>query len=137
MKASDLQVGDLVTNNGDVIKVSAVHTKKIGYHKTKNKLNWLFSGQFEPIALTPKILEKNGFELSRICFNTTKFYESYCGIDNRVTLNNYKEYMNSVNEWHVHIDSEDYSTIANCELTYVHEFQHLLKLCGIDKEIVV
>lgn len=133
MKASDLQVGDLVTNNVDVIKVSAVHTKKIGYHKTKNKLNWLFSGQFEPISLTPEILEKNGFILDKFITD----YMRYDGIEERVIMHNDKERINPNNEWFVLINNEDYKTMMICELTYVHELQHLLKLCGIDKEIVV
>lgn len=137
MRVCDLMVGDLVLHDGKVIRVDAVHKRKIGYHKTKDKLTWLFSGQFEPIQLTHEILEKNGFELDKVGFDTTQCYESYCGIDNRVTLHNDKEFMNSVNEWHVHIDSEDYCSIASCELTYVHELQHILRLCKIDKEIVV
>jgi hypothetical protein len=133
MKVCDLMVGDLVLHDGKVIRVDAVHKRKIGYHKTKDKLTWLFSGQFEPIQLTPEILEKNGFEFDDVIPECRMFM----GIDDRVALRNDKEYMNSNNEWHVHIDSEDYCTIANCELTYVHELQHILRLCKIDKEIVV
>lgn len=133
MRLCDLMVGDLVLHDGKVIRVDAVHKRKIGYHKTKDKLTWLFSGQFEPIPLTPEILEKNGFEFDDVIPECRMFM----GIDDRVALRNDKEYMNSDNEWHVHIDSEDYCTIANCELTYVHELQHILRLCKIDKEIVV
>ena len=89
--------------------------------------------EWQPIPLTPEIIEKNGFELDDII----KDYRLYTGIDNRVTAHNDKEYMNSNNEWYVHVDSEDFCSIANCELTYVHELQHLLRLCKIDKEIVV
>lgn len=85
----------------------------------------------EPIPLTPEILEKNGFEREGVIVSL------YEGIDHRVTIHDDKEYMNSNNEWHVHIDSEDYCTIANCELTYVHQLQQLLRLCKIYKEVVV
>jgi hypothetical protein len=88
----------------------------------------------EPIPLTPEILEKNGFKLNEA---VEDYYCIYDGIDNRVSLCNNKAYINSVNEWLVYIDSEDYSTIASCELTYLHELQHILRLCKIDKEIVV
>lgn len=134
MRVCELMVGDLVLHNGKVIRVDAVHKRKIGYHKTKDKLTWLFCGQFQPIFLTPSILEKNGFELNKA---VEDYYCIYDGIDERVSLCNDKEYMNSDNEWDVHIDSEDYSTIASCELTYVHELQHLLKLCNIDFEFTV
>lgn len=62
MKANELMVGDLVLHDGKVIRVDAVHKRKIGYHKTKDKLTWLFDGQFQPIFLTTSILEKNGFK---------------------------------------------------------------------------
>ena len=134
MKVCELMVGDLVLHDGKVIRVDAVHKRKIGYHKTKDKLTWLFCGQFDPIQITPEILEKNGFKLNDAVEDD---YCIYNGIDNRVYLCNDKEYMNSANQWDVHIDSEDYCTIANCELTYVHELQQILRLCKIDKEIVV
>jgi hypothetical protein len=133
MRVCELMVGDLVLHDGKVIRVDAVHKRKIGYHKTKDKLTWLFSGQFEPILITPSILEKNGFEKEGVI----ELYNLYAGIDHRVTIHDDKEYMNSNNEWYVHVDSEDYSTIAGCELTYLHELQHILRLCKIDKEIVV
>jgi hypothetical protein len=92
-----------------------------------------WSNNIKPIPLTPKILEKNGFKLEYF----TLEWARYIGINDRVVLSNDKEYMNSRNEWDVHIDSEDYCTIASCELTYVHELQHLLKLCKINFEFVV
>lgn len=132
MRVCELMVGDLVLHDGKVIRVDAVHKRKIGYHNTKDKLTWLFSGQFEPIQLTHEILEKNGFENQGF-----RHHDEYDGINDRVVLSNYKDYMNSANEWYVRIDSEDYCSIARCELTYVHELQHILRLCKIDKEIVV
>lgn len=133
MRLCDLMVGDLVLHDGKVIRVDAVHKRKIGYHKTKDKLTWLFDGQFQPIFLTTSILEKNGFEKDELI----ESYNHYCGMDNRVSLNDDFYYINSRNTWYVHVDSEDYSTIANCELTYVHQLQHILRLCKIYKEIVV
>lgn len=87
----------------------------------------------EPILITKELLEKNGFKRE----NLITSYNHYIGIDNRVSLNDDFYCMNSRNMWTVHIDSEDYCTIATCELTYLHELQHILRLCKIDKEIVV
>jgi hypothetical protein len=122
MKANELMLGDWVLDT-----------------RTKNPLRVnpfmaeMEVPEWEPIPLTPEILEKNGFVLNEVI----KEYCIYDGIDNRVSLHNDREYMNSRNEWHVHIDSEDYCTIASCELTYLHELQHILRLCKIDKETVV
>ena len=87
----------------------------------------------EPIPLTPEILEKNGFERDKLI----PAYKHYIGIDNRVTLQDDYEGLNSNNVWDAHIDSEEYCTIAHCELTYLHELQHLLNLCKIDFEFSV
>ena len=117
MKIDEVMLGDIVSAGGRPI------------HVTLGVLNnW--SDNIEPIPLTKELLEKNGFERDE-CIPQEKYYN---GIDNRVIVHNDKEYMNSNNEWYVHVDSEDYSTIAGCELTYVHELQHLLKLCKIDFE---
>lgn len=86
-----------------------------------------------PIPITKELLEKNGFKRE----NLITSYNHYIGIDNRVSLNDDFYSINSINMWNVHIDSEYYCTIANCELTYVHELQHLLRLCKIDKEIII
>ena len=144
MKANDLKVTDLMVGDWVIcyhpsrlksfekVSVGLLHTmqeQEYGHVKEDSPLFRIV----EPIPITPEILEKNGFERDEF-IPQEKYYN---GIDNRVIVHNDKEYMNSVNEWHVHIDSEDYCTIANCELTYVHELQHILRLCKIKKEIVV
>lgn len=115
-------VGDYVMlNNGLIYQIEEL----IGYQDGSLGVT--------PIPITKELLEKNGFKRE----NLITSYNHYTGIDNRVILHNDKEYMNSRNEWHVHIDSEDYCSIANCELTYLHELQHLLKLVKIDFEFNV
>lgn len=135
LKVTDLMVGDWVMSFGTPHKVVGIRTDMFEPHiRTDMSDTWYEEGienLFEPITLTPEILEKNGFEREGVIVSL------YEGIDHRVTIHDDKEYMNSNNEWHVHIDSEDYCTIANCELTYVHELQHILRLCKIDNEIVV
>lgn len=135
LKVTDLMVGDLVLHDGKVIRVDAVHKRKIGYHKTKDKLTWLFSGQFEPILLTPEILEKNGFETEKIMPFEQEF-EHRVGLDGRVILDNRTRWIHSSNTWSMYIRG-DLGFTLYAELTFVHELQQFLRLCKIDKEIVV
>lgn len=130
MKANELQVGSFVLLDGKPIKVSSVHKRKIGYHTSQTKMTFVFEGKIQPIQITPELLEKNGFEREKLI----TLYNHYTGIDNRVSLHDDFMSMNSKNMWSVHIDSEDYCSIAHCELTYVHELQHLLRICKIDFE---
>ena len=135
MKVNELTIGSWVLGKYDnepyqikgISKTEDYIVAKVFEHGMWQKVD-----VFEPIPLTPEILEKNGFRVE----HNIGFY-ALIGIDDRVQLQNDKEYMNSNNEWYVHIDSEDYCTIANCELTYVHELQNLLRLCKINKEILV
>ena len=96
-----------------------------------------------PIPLTEEILRNNGFkndvlaEKSIIAEGTSNFSVILISEDNRIMINNIDEYLNSFNNWHIHIDTEDMRTMCTAEITYVHELQHLLKLCKIEKEIIL
>lgn len=73
-----------------------------------------------PIQLTPEILEKNGFEYMND--------EYGCWVMSKVELREREPY-NDFFEVEIRISEE---TVF---LHYVHELQHALKLCKIDKEI--
>lgn len=87
----------------------------------------------QPIPITQELLLKNGFEIDSI-IRINSHYNHFSGVDNRVTLHDSQEFMNSYNKWGVHIDNNDYETIATCELTYLHELQHQLKFNEIEFE---
>ena len=73
-----------------------------------DKVYWYSANKFRPIPLTPEIFEKNGFTYNSEPFS---LYWEYRGKD-----------------LHIH----------NCvNIKYVHEFQHGLRLLGIEKEIVL
>lgn len=131
LSSRDLMVGDWLMFNDNPCQVKGLHSDDsaalVGYKSP------YFLIDAEPIPLTPEILEKNGFERDK----NISLYNAYTGINSRVILHDDFMSMNSRNVWDVHVDSEDYCTIATCELTYVHQLQQLLRLCKIDKEIVV
>lgn len=92
----------------------------------------------QPIELTPEILEKNGFE--------NDFYEDESVADYVKVRNEGYSLHSTAHEWdaalitwcngHVNVVT-DFSGEYRGEIEYVHELQHALRLCGIDKEIVV
>ena len=82
------------------------------------------------IPLTPEILEKNGFEgkgymLLKIDSNSWLEYYNY---EHRL-----KKFWRGVDEWQNHSQVKDVT--FQCRCYYVHELQHALQLCGIDKTI--
>lgn len=136
LTSRDLMIGDWLQDSfGNIGQVYRLDTGRVHLRLLQERPQdeEYIVHDIEPISLTPEILEKNGFVFDDVIPECRMFM----GIDDRVALRNDKEYMNSVNEWHVHIDSEDYCTIASCELTYLHELQHILRLCKIEKEIMI
>ena len=131
MKAADLMIGDLVRAGGKPIHVT-IATLLIGEQTS-----------FRPIPLTAEILEKNGYKhdiLAEKALQAEGATSDSCVMishDHRVTVNNASRNINSFNKWFVHIDTEDMRTMATIEISYVHELQRMLKLCGIEKEIVL
>lgn len=77
-----------------------------------------------PIPITPKILEKNGFSQARTNGHIFIFQEKSGEVI-------YYEYGPKCG---LTIDNQ-LATIQDLKIKYVHELQHCLKLCGIDKTI--
>lgn len=134
MKATELVIGDWV--NCDLCQEPQ---QIVELYETQVMLQYcdLYDyTEIEPIPLTPEILVKNGFErISKSPYKTE--YRVCFDEDNNdflfVCIHHLRDYVavyyNPLNRM-VHLDCN----IENC---MVHELQHALKLCGIDKEIIL
>lgn len=114
MKPEELQLGDIVTTtpSGMPIRVVAIHRKKVAYHACTDRFSWVRIGLLQPIPLTPEILKKNGwFPLDEYRY------------EGDIALAKGRDYFRLKN-----------TTIC---INSVHELQHTLRLCGIDKEIII
>lgn len=133
-------LGNLVLLDGKVIRVDAIHHKKVGYHKTCDKLIWVNRSQIKPIKLSKDFLERNGFKedewIEGWYDDNHEWSEDrvlrMVGVDGRVVLSDSQNYINSRNEFYVRVDNKDMDSIARAELTYVHELQNLLTFCDIE-----
>lgn len=88
----------------------------------------------EPIPLTAKILEKNGFGIQEQGGNRIDVWTG-CGPDAEGDIE--IEFDNGVPR-HLKIDAAykgEYYTSNN--IHFIHELQHALRLCGIEKEIEI
>ena len=132
MLIEELMVGDYVYNNiNQVCKVYAITGLGIPYVQVDNFStdNGCFEiglcTEYNGIPLTKEILEKNGFVKVENTQTSTIIY-SFRDSLFRIGVFDFN---------HVTIDS--YYTDSSCDvfISSVHELQHALRLCGINKEI--
>ena len=142
MKAEDLMVGDWVRNDlGEAQRV--VELREKGAMLSYNDIYQY--DDIQPIPLTKEILEKNGFKKT----SPDKYYPEpryIWGIDSGrngtvVTITIYEKPVHGVKVL-TKIDTDcshdcGINSIHNCDIEYVNQLQHALKLCGIKKEIQI
>lgn len=128
MKATDLMSGDLLLHKGYPIKVSEILIDGINpdWDGNENCGNEAIYKDLQPIPLTPEILERNWSKKTKYgCYIIGRTDEDfYFGCFRGAALQ-------------IGIDTGAYETPIFATIHYVHELQHVLKLCGIEKEIVL
>lgn len=119
MKLNELKVTDLMVGDWCYIKDYPMSAQPMQVKKEHFVRSLV---EFEPIPLTPEILEKNGFYRSEI--------------PTRDEIGHYYHRKTAPSSIFVSMSFEDGRDFGN-EIKYVHQLQHTLRLCGIDKEITL
>lgn len=127
-------IGDWVSYVGTPIKVKNVYEDCINFQHDIPFVQEEFSIEqtdIKPIPLTPEILEKNGFTIKKNWAQIGNFGDSpliMWHFEDDVFWRDFKHeleiHQNDTGKVHIRIPCE-----------YVHELQHALRLCGIEKEI--
>ena len=84
-----------------------------------------------PISLTPEILEKNGFE--NIGDDTYQLEEKPCWF----WVDFFRHTYGCEHDTSTHEYEDDEHRLKLYGIPSVHELQHALRLCGIEKEIIL
>lgn len=130
MKANELMIGDwvlyhatfdrdtykkLTTPYNKNIRIESIAEEGVNEEYCQGDRNWIEYSELQPVPLTEEILEKNGWELSLSC-------EFYTHKSNRnLKLSNL-------------LGVPSISCFGKISiLHYVHEFQHVLRLCGLNE----
>ena len=82
-----------------------------------------FVEDLRPIPITAEVLEKNGFERSTsqfIVYHSDKVWISYD---------------KPSETWSVTMYINDFTSNLHANILHIHQFQHALRLAGVDKEI--
>lgn len=143
MKAIDLMIGDWVygTRIKTNVKVVAMDSERqlqdiIGSVRVLSDDNSFgtWAQYLEPIPLSAEILEKNGFEK----FGENAYLFRRCGGDGEIKI---RLIYLTCGQWELY--AMDYNKHSDTRISFsneqsflkVHELQHALKLCGIEKQI--
>ena len=153
MKITDLMIGDFVRIKsnvepdayfmhedmypGQVVKVEEILSNGINPDWMGGEVNdYLVEDAIEPIPLTRKLLEKNGFEDGE--------YRNYCGFVWKLKAEGFREIGLTISLkqgylWGEKIKQDFPNSVGDKfnipNIQYVHQLQHALRLCGIEKEI--
>ena len=126
MKANELMIGDFVTRqnyeNKDVVcKIIGLSKNSISVEFDNGSRSMGASeDSISPIPLTPEILEKNGFNIEITPYTP----------DWKRCILNPNFFLEDRLKGFYHFNGNNLAKIQ-----YVHELQHALKLCGIEKQI--
>ena len=118
MRATDLMIGDWVKCGRRYMKVTQLAED-------------MDCDDIDPIIITPEILEKLGFSREPIDYVSAKCYT--LSVDKyklTLTIEDYGKYKRML----LNVDSAD-AKFFNINHNYLHQLQHALRLCGIEKEI--
>lgn len=130
MEAKELMQFDWVCLEDDLTprQVDFIKTGEVGLYW--NKI--VTPPYIKPIPITPEILEKNGFKGEMYAFLdiSPNLYLEYYYHEHRL-----REWWTGIDEWNNHAEVKE--IVFECQCHYIHELQHALRLCGIEKEIVL
>lgn len=129
MDAKDLMIGNFMLYNDDVCIIDEIRVDNtvvltaLNTDVTSIDGDQVSTDEILPIPLTPEILEKNGFKKAN-------YIEVVGGLDTY--------YLGEeIGSFRIHRLQEDYYQFGLAKIKYVHQLQHALRLCGIDKEIEI
>ena len=128
LSVKSLQIGDYVNYRGQIIKVTSLYDKggsnEVGWGIKED--TWVNADNIEPIPLIPEILEKNGFVLK----------EEDVGA---FGVNIAPYYTRDDVPFEVFCDGDPFAIWFKepVDINFVHQLQNALRLCGIEKEIIL
>ena len=153
LQASDLMVGDLMKvakdvffEKGTIVRILCIDGTSdfplkglkgcavcLRENDPDTTIGGVWVDYLEPIPITPEILEKNGFAVEG--YKYVLKYDHY--VEVWVIFSTSDERHSVIHHSVIHIDDdrERIPTAYHNTIKYVHELQHALKLCRIDKKI--
>lgn len=131
MKAEDLMIGDWVLYKGKPIKIIGTDGSQniIYYYNEEDYTEYpIDASNIEPISITKEILEKNSFlKVEMLEYPSRRVGISFLYRDTPEGLRIFVQ--------NACVGGPTCTIIKTCK--YVHEVQHMIKMCDIEKEIIL
>lgn len=135
MKATDLMLGDWVIWGGKPHQIDRIARFTAVVYSGEDERRAEFYEDLEPIPLTPEILEKNGFE-KRYGYRW-EYRDNSCTAEINIAPKIEIE-GKLLGTPPINVKIEGALFILNkTDDWYVHQLQHALRDCGIEKEIII
>ena len=133
MNCKELQIDDWVEYNGLNQKVKEISGLDNEVYLTMDEC--VDCTKVNPIPITQEILEKNEIELLEVGDNGVATPAKYRNRYEKWLIHTkwkdtYLWYDRTTKRWNLY-------DMNGAQFTYVHEFQHALRLCGIEKDIKI
>ncbi|MBR1809620.1 MAG: hypothetical protein IJ776_09585 [Paludibacteraceae bacterium] len=122
MKANELMLEDWVLYENTPKRILEIREEECLISISPNAYRLVHIDELFPIAITPEILNKNGFVFHDFVFGD--YWECY-GL--HIYGGNYAD---GHSNWNINC-----GTNVSMNVTYIHQLQHAFKLCGIEDEI--
>lgn len=146
MEATELMAGNYLSYNGQIIKVANITNKKVGYHVKDNecRMHYARLRECKPVPLTPEVLARMGFTIEEV----PKYDDSYTEDEYIATMKcvdsrkcevevEYKTYWKKLRAFNYdHRNGLGFTSIET-QVENVHELQQIMRLLGIEKEIIL
>ena len=127
MKAEELMIGDWVQMPKGTCRVISIQDNDVIFTDIADGIDGSFYiNEVKAIPITPEVLEKNGFVKQG--FSGWEIYTEDFLI---LWRNDYPDILE------IRSFNAAYGYFYRSYISYVHELQHALRLCGIEKEVVL
>ena len=132
MKVEEVHIKDWVNISDEMDNIAPFRVNSVqcgdvaaeNYITVSDFFNPFYEGEFQPIPITIEMLKKNGFTVHNFPLDTICIW---------------KEDKNKIMWTGTMIDMRQWDSCKSYQgsIKYVHELQQAIRLCGIDKDIIL
>lgn len=132
---NNYQLKDYILYRGKVRQIEAVTSISLliyddRYGEGTDHVLWVKYDEVEPIPITKKWIELNGFRAENWNDDSDDYCDYWISYDGRLHISNISNMVGR--DYYLHIDNSRYEGIGGMDVQYAHQIQHLCRDCEYD-----